>query len=198
VRELSLHILDIVENGITAGADCIHILIDEALAEDRLKIIIRDNGRGMPPEKLQNLEDPFLTSRKTRRVGLGLSLLATAAKRCQGNVLVTSSPRQGTKVVATFQHSHIDRAPLGDIASTLQTLIMGNPQIDFVYRHIVDGRDFMFDTREFREELKPLALNDPAVLQHLTKSVRTSIRELATSPDAGQQGAQTNGKTNYR
>jgi C4-dicarboxylate-specific signal transduction histidine kinase len=88
LRELSLHILDIAENGITAGADCIQILIDENRKEDLLIIVIEDNGRGMPEEKLKNPTDPFITSRTTRRVGLGLSLLAAAAQRCDGKIKI--------------------------------------------------------------------------------------------------------------
>jgi signal transduction histidine kinase len=139
MRELSLHILDVVENGITAGGDCIWIEVDEARKKDLLKIVIRDNGRGMPVEKLENIDDPFITSRTTRRVGLGLSLLAAAAKRCEGELRVNSEPGKGTEVEATFRYNHIDRAPLGDMAATIGTLILGNPGIDFIYAHHIDG-----------------------------------------------------------
>jgi len=179
VRELSLHILDIAENGITAGADCVHILINEARDEDLLTIVIEDNGRGMPAEKLQKPTDPFITSRTTRRVGLGLSLLAAAADRCAGRLEIESEPGRGTRVEATFRYSHIDRAPVGDMASTITTLIMGNPQVDFVYTHIVGTKDFVLDTRDLKEGTQDQSLTDPVLIFHLSQSIRNSLNELA-------------------
>ena len=183
MRELSLHILDVAENGITAGGDCIWIEVDEDRKADLMKIVIRDNGRGMPVEKMQNIDDPFITSRTTRRVGLGLSLLSAAAERCDGTVSVDSQPGKGTEIAATFQHSHIDRAPLGDMASTVTTLIFGNPGIDFVYSHRIDGRDFSLDTREIRNEMEDLSLSDPVVIHHLTESIRSALKELKSEKE---------------
>lgn len=184
MRELSLHILDVVENGIAAGANCIWIEVDEARQKDLIKIVIRDNGRGMPLEKLQNLDDPFITSRTTRRVGLGLSLLAAASTRCDGKVRVDSATGKGTEIEATFRFHHIDRAPMGDMAATVTTLIIGNPGIDFVYSHRIDGREFQLDTRELRMEMKDLSLSDPMVIQHLTESIRSSLKALASNQSA--------------
>lgn len=178
MRELSLHILDVVENGITAGGDCIWIEVDEDHKKDQLKIVIRDNGHGMPLEKMKNINDPFITSRTTRRVGLGLSLLAAAAERCDGSVRVDSQPGKGTEVAATFRYRHIDRAPLGDIAATVTTLIIGNPGIDFVYSHRIDGKDFGLDTREIRSEMPDLSLSDPAVIHQLTETIRSALKAL--------------------
>ncbi len=185
MRELSLHILDIVENGVTAGADCIHILVEEARSEDLLTIKITDNGRGMPAEKIEKLTDPFITTRTTRRVGLGLSLIATAAERCDGKFEVKTEPGRGTEVVATFRYSHIDRAPMGDIASTITTLIMGNPHTDFVYTHIVNGKDFTLDTREIKAELGDLSLTNPVVIHHLTESIHNSLGQLTSNNGLG-------------
>ena len=180
MRELSLHILDIAENGITAGADCIQILINEDRGQHNLlTIAIEDNGRGMPAEKLQNPTDPFVTTRTTRRVGLGLSLLAAAADRCEGKLEIKTEPGRGTRVEATFRYNHIDRAPMGDMAATITTLIMGNPQVDFVYTHIVDTRDFVLDTRELKEDAQDQSLTDPVLIFHLTQNIRDSLKELA-------------------
>ncbi len=184
MRELSLHILDVVENGITAGGTCIWIEVDEARQKDLLKIVIRDNGQGMPAEKLQNINDPFITTRTTRRVGLGLSLLAAASARCDGTIRVDSAPGKGTEVEAIFRYSHIDRAPLGDMAATLSTLIIGNPEIDFVYSHRIDGEEFSLDTREIRAEMQDLSLSDPMVIHHLTESIRSALKALASNENA--------------
>ena len=180
MRELSLHILDVVENGITAGGNCIWIEVDEARKKDRLKIVIRDNGSGMPIEKLDNINDPFITSRTTRRVGLGLSLLSAAAERCDGTLRVDTQPGKGTEIEAIFRYNHIDRAPLGDMAATITTLIIGNPGIDFVYSHRIDGNDFSLDTREIREEMEDISLSDPVVIHHLTETIRSSLKALAS------------------
>lgn len=181
MRELSLHILDVVENGVTAGADCISIRVEESSAADLLRITVHDNGRGMPDQKIKRIEDPFVTTRTTRRVGLGLALLAAAARRCDGGISVHSAPGRGTEVTATFKHSHIDRAPLGDVAATLGTLIMGNPQVDFVYVHRLDDKEFTFDTREIKAELAGVDVSDPVVVTHLTESIRRSLNALAGS-----------------
>jgi anti-sigma regulatory factor (Ser/Thr protein kinase) len=198
LRELSLHILDIAENGITAGADCIHIIVEEARSHDRLKIMIQDNGRGLPAEKLDKLTDPFVTTRTTRRVGLGLPLLAAAAQRCEGELTVKTEPGKGTEVAATFQYNHIDRAPLGDTASTITTLIMGNPDADFVYTHIIDENDFSLDTREIKKEIEDLSLSDPMVIHHLTESIRRSLRQLEESEDETDTREDADGKADNR
>jgi hypothetical protein len=183
LRELSLHILDVVENGITAGADIIHIQVDESRTADVVTIKISDNGRGIPAEKLEKLQDPFVTSRTTRRVGLGLSLLAAAAERCDGKLEVGAGTAGGTEVRVSFRYSHIDRAPMGDMASTMATLLMGNPQIDFVYTHVIDGNEFIMDTRELKKELGDHALEDPMVIHQLGGSIRTSLKQLISNSD---------------
>ncbi len=187
MRELSLHILDIAENGITAGADCIQIEVNEKRVEDILTIVIEDNGHGMPAEKFQNPTDPFITTRTTRRVGLGLSLLAAAADRCEGNMNIETEPDRGTRVEATFRYGHIDRAPVGDMAATITTLIMGNPKIDFVDTHIIDNNDFVLDTRELKEDMQDQSLTDPVLIHHLTQSIRNSLSQLALeNPNSGR------------
>jgi hypothetical protein len=180
MRELSLHILDIVENGIAAGADCIGIEVEEARKEDQLTIVVRDNGSGMPIKKRDNINDPFITSRTTRKVGLGLSLLSAATERCDGTLRVDTQPDKGTEVAATFRYNHIDRAPLGDMAATVTSLIIGNPGIDFVYSHRIDGKDFSLDTREIRIEMDDLFPSDPGIINYLAVSIRSALKALAS------------------
>ncbi|MGI6576021.1 MAG: ATP-binding protein [bacterium] len=129
MEELSLHILDLVQNSLGAGATWVKVVIVEDLAQDIFSLEIHDNGRGMDKKFLQRIFDPFATTRTTRRVGLGLSLLHMAAQQCNGKVEVDSIPGRGTKVSAVFQHSHWDRAPLGNIVATLITIISGNPEL---------------------------------------------------------------------
>jgi len=178
MREISLHIMDIAENGITAGADCIQIVVDEARNENRLKIEIKDNGKGIPNNMVGKAIDPFVTTRTTRRVGLGLSLLKAAAERCDGEFALASEPGKGTRVKAIFQYDHIDRSPLGDMASSVITLIAGNPDVDFVYIHILDGKNFTMDTRDIRKELGDISLTNPTVIHHLTQSIKEELGRL--------------------
>jgi len=177
MREIALHIMDIAENGIAAGADCIHIFVDEAVRENQLKIEIRDNGRGIPPDILEKVTDPFVTSRTTRRVGLGLSLLKAAAERCEGTFAIESEVGKGTRTIAGFRYDHIDRSPLGDIAGSVALLIAGHAEVAFVYTHIINGKDFVLDTREVEKETG-LSPADPMVNFHLTKSIRNALCEL--------------------
>jgi hypothetical protein len=185
MEDLSLHILDIVENGTKAGATLVEISITEDVSKDLLSISVRDNGRGMGREMLEKVRDPFVTTRTTRRVGLGLSLLEQAAQEAGGDISVESEPDRGTSVYATFQASHIDRKPLGDIGSTVITLILGNPDVDFVYHSDFDGEETLLDTREIRAELEdPLTMNHPAVLnliRDLFKKPRETRSDLHSS-----------------
>jgi anti-sigma regulatory factor (Ser/Thr protein kinase) len=180
LREISLHIMDVAENGITAGARLIHILINESRIENLLKVIIEDNGKGIPPDMLIKVSDPFVTTRTTRRVGLGLSLMKEAAKRCGGDFSVESEPGRGTSVTATFIYNHIDRAPVGDIAGTIIMLIAGNPNIDFAYDHVIDGKRFTVDTRELRDVFGE-SLTDPSVLFQLKKQIEDELKKLGVN-----------------
>jgi signal transduction histidine kinase len=139
VEDLSLHILDIVENSVTASAGEIRIKIVEDTAGDRLFLEIRDNGKGMDEETQKKVLDPFFTTRTTRRVGLGLPLLAQAARESGGNLELLSTPGRGTMVKVVFQLSHPDRKPLGDIAGTLGTILAGKPDLDLVFEYERDG-----------------------------------------------------------
>lgn len=178
MREISLHILDIAENGISAGADTISILVNEARNENRLNIEIKDNGKGIPDEILKNVTDPFTTTRTTRRVGLGLSLLKAAALRCDGSFDIKSFPGKGTEVDARFRFDHIDRSPLGNMADTLMSLVAGHPGIDFVYKHIINDNDFEFDTSEIKKELDDIPITEPSVIIHLNEIIKNALKDI--------------------
>lgn len=185
MRELSMHILDLAQNSIAADASRIEIEVvartavfrDLSAAEipkhqaDTLTISIADNGRGMPAELLASVGDPFTTTRTTRRVGLGIPMFSEAAKACDGYVSVESQPGNGTKVTAAFRLSHIDRAPLGDMASTLVALIAANPDTAFRYMQRVDGEEFVLDTDEIKARLDGVSINESAVLRWIADYV---------------------------
>jgi len=162
MRELSMHILDVMENSLAAGSTRVEVSIAEDLVADQMNITIRDNGRGMSEEQLARVFDPFYTTRRTRHVGLGLPLFRAAAQRCDGDVTLESAPGVGTTLRASFRHSHIDRAPLGDMAGTLVTFLLGGT-CDLVYRHRVGEREFAFDTAEMRAVLGEVPLSHPEV-----------------------------------
>lgn len=151
MRELSLHILDIMENGINAGADLITLTIVEDHKNNRLTIFIGDNGHGIPPDMLEKVAEPFFTTKVVRRVGLGLSLFREASRRCDGEFKITSSVGEGTEICATFRMDHIDLAPMGNLESTLSSLIIGNPGVNFIYNHDIDGENISLDTRDIRK-----------------------------------------------
>lgn len=147
-----MHILDIVENSIRAAARRIEIRIDENPKKDLLTIEIKDDGQGMDEQTLKNALDPFFTTKNTRRVGLGIPLLAQAARESDGKIQISSTPGRGTTIKADFRMSHPDCKPIGDIEETIRTLIAGHPQIDLRYECKTDKSFYSFDTREMDEK----------------------------------------------
>jgi len=182
MEDLSLHILDIVENSIGAGARHVEIRVRESLQDDLLSIEIDDDGSGMREETLEKATDPFFTTRTTRRIGLGLSLFEQAAKRAGGEFTIASRPGAGTKVRGVFQHSHVDRQPLGDVAQTLLTLAIGNPQTEFTYLHRTGDSEVSFGTREIQAQLGDTPIHSPQGLAAVRRSlerVREQVERLA-------------------
>jgi len=178
VQDLSLHILDIAENSLAAGARRVEIRIEEDMQADRVTIEIVDDGCGMDEEMVKRALDPFFTTKTVRRVGLGLPLLAEACRMSNGQLCLQSCPGGGTTVRATFQRSHIDRKPLGNIGDTLITLIVGHPEVDLFYEHRKDGAHFSLDTREIRAELGNVPLNAPKIASGLRASIFSGLEEL--------------------
>ncbi len=172
-RELSQHLLDIFENGAKAGATLITLNIEEDLEADRLTLELCDNGSGMPPEMVRRIADPWVTTRTTRKVGLGIPFLKQAAEMCGGEFGIESELGVGTRTWASFQHSHIDRPPLGDLTGTVLCMVVGFPALDVLYQHTLRDRigatrDFTLDTRELRAVLgEEMSLSDPEVLSFL-------------------------------
>ena len=178
MRELSLNVLDIAQNSIVAGATLITLSVIEDTESDRLTLVIADNGRGMTSEQLEQVLDPFYTTRSTRKVGMGVPLFRMAAEMAGGELTIQSTIGQGTVVTATFGLTHIDRMPLGDMAGTVSTLIRLNPHLDFVYRHKVDDRSFELDTRALREVLDDVPLSEPDVMEWIDANMAEGLLPL--------------------
>ena len=160
MRELSLNILDITENSVSAGASLIEIDVLENTSEKTLSVIIRDNGRGMSEEMLRNVRDPFCTTRTTRKVGMGIPLFRMAAEMTGGHLELQSELGVGTTISGHFKTDSIDFTPLGDIDATILTLITMHEDIDFVYRFKIDESEFVLKTSELKSILGGVSFND--------------------------------------
>lgn len=178
MKELSLHILDIAKNSVKAKASLIEIFINEDVENNLLTIDINDNGCGMSEEFLKTVKDPFSTTRTTRKVGLGIPLFEAAAEASGGKLEITSKEGVGTKMCVTFLYDHIDRAPIGDMAGTMETLISGSPEIDFLYRHTKCGKTFTLDTKELRKVLGDVPLDLPDVIMWIDGYIKEGLGEI--------------------
>jgi hypothetical protein len=172
MEELSLHILDIAENSVRAEADTIEIRITEDMEKDLLTIEVIDNGSGMDEETVKKVLDPFYTTKTVRRYGLGIPLLSEAAKAANGDLSIKSKKGEGTQIKAEFQHSHIDRQPLGDLGQTITTLLMGNPEIDLIYEHKKNGQTYTLNTKDIRPQLGDIPLNSFDVIKIIRKDLQ--------------------------
>jgi len=168
MEDLSLHILDVVENSVAARADKIEIRISEDKKKDLLSVEIIDNGIGMDKETQKKSIDPFYTTKTVRRFGFGLSLLREAAKAANGHFSIQSEKGEGTRIKADFQYSHIDRKPLGDIGQTIITIVIGNPEIDLIYMHKKN--------KKIKAQLKETPLNSPAGIRMIREDLKKDIK----------------------
>lgn len=188
MRELALHILDLVENSVSAQAQNISICVVEDYAADRLSISVQDDGKGMDADTVAKVIDPFVTSRTTRKVGLGIPLLKAAAEMCEGTLTIDSKLGSGTLIAVDIQLSHIDRMPLGDLAETYLSLLVAHPEIHWIFSYqvippdpistktnsslstpvkTVEATDFYLDDQLVKETLEDIPLCDPTVLAYL-------------------------------
>ncbi|HQN44788.1 MAG TPA: ATP-binding protein [Anaerolineaceae bacterium] len=178
MRELSLHLLDIAENSVAARATTIFVVVEENLVDDQFSMAVIDNGCGMSAEMVEKVLDPFVTSRTTRKVGLGLPLLKAAAEACNGSLTIQSTLNQGTKVEVNFQRSHIDRMPLGDLGSTFISLLIGAPEVHWLFRYCVNDQLYELDSQPILETLDGVPLTDPAVLAYLREEIDGGVRAI--------------------
>jgi len=175
MKELSLHILDIVQNSIKANATFIEVILSESTIENTFKIIIKDNGCGMDEDTVKNVINP---TRTTRKVGLGIPLLEEATNRCNGSFNIESQIGVGTTINCCFERNNIDRAPLGDISGTIMTIINSLMNCEFRYLHYVDEKFFELSTKKIKEVLGDNNLNSPEILLWIKEYVDESTNEL--------------------
>ncbi len=184
MREIALHLLDVINNSISAGAKNIRLEIVEDYRTDQLNLKITDDGKGIDPETLKRIVDPFYTTRTTRRVGLGIPLLKLAAESCNGSLKIDSEVGVGTVVSVSFQHSHIDRMPLGDIATTMLELVVGTPDVHWTMMYRINDKVFEFDDAEIKAVLEGVPLSDPDVIRFLRQYLKDGIEEI--KPDKSE------------
>ena len=178
MRELSLNILDIAQNSITADASLITIEVLENTVEHTMLVGIYDNGKGMSEEQVRSVIDPFFTTRTTRKVGMGIPLFKMAAEQTGGSLEIKSELGVGTEIRATFKTDSIDFTPLGEVASTIQMLITMNTDRDFVYKHKVDEKEFVCDTRELKAILGDVPLDTYEVSQWILEFIKENTEVL--------------------
>lgn len=173
MEDLSLHVLDLVENAAAAGARRVSVSITESAARDRLVIRVADDGRGLSATEIARAFDPFFTTGR-KRTGLGLPLLSHTAETCGGRVTLDSVPGRGARIVAVFRLGHIDRPPLTRMASTMMTLIFGHSDLTLAYRHNRNGRVF----RYMRTGGTTGAALSPAAVVRVDKTLREGLQRI--------------------
>ncbi len=179
LEDLSHHVLDIGENSMRGGASSVSISLEERRSAGWLVLSVVDDGRGMDEETCRRVVDPFYTTRTTRKVGLGLPFLRQSAELCGGSMELKSSLGKGTSVVASFRYDSIDRPPLGDLASSVMTLLVEAPRIRWLYKHVVDDRSFLLDSVQLWDILgNPDALADPSIALWIKDYVAENIAAL--------------------
>lgn len=185
--ELSLNILDVAKNSVTAGATLIQIGVTADTAADRLEISITDNGCGMDEQTVRRVTDPFYTTRTTRKVGLGVPFFKMAAEMAGGTFSIVSQPGTGTTVTATFQRSHIDRMPLGDMPQTICCLMCMNEAINFVYTYQFNEKVFTVSSAELKAVLDGVPLSNPQVMQFINEFLQEHMDALENGASADEE-----------
>ncbi len=167
MEELSLHIMDVLQNSLAAGARNVELEIEEDVERDRLVIRVKDDGKGMSPEELKRVQDPFYTTKRSIGVGLGIPMFKWVAEHCGGSFRMESEQGKGTMLEAVMRLSHIDRPPMGDLVDTLLGMVVSSPQVRFVIRYKSGKGEFVFDSREVKEILGDVPLSSAEVVGFL-------------------------------
>lgn len=182
MQDISLHLLDIIENSVRAKAKNIKIRIIRNMQENILRLIVEDDGTGMDAQTLEKAQDPFYTSKveREKKVGLGIPLVKQNAEATNGSFKITSEPGFGTVLTVDFQLNHIDRMPLGNLKDTLLGAIIGHPEVDFTIKLISNEggveKSFFFETTAIKEELGDIPLTYPDVIEFINQTILEGIQ----------------------
>lgn len=176
--ELSLHILDIVQNSISAKATFIEVKVIEDLVKDKIEIMILDNGIGMDEEELKRVEDPFYTTKNYKKVGLGIPLLKQIALSTEGDFKIESKKGEFTKVYASFKRSHPDTPPIGNLKDTLLTIILSSENFDIKFQYKKDNKIFELNTKEIKENLGDIPINHPDVIKFIRNFLDENFKNM--------------------
>lgn len=178
MKELAMHVYDLMENSTAANSTEVKLTIKDSIKENIYAFTIEDNGKGMTPEFMARVTDPYTTSRTTRKVGLGLPLIKMNTENCGGGMKLQSEVGKGTRLDFWFQHDHWDRPPMGDLAGTIVMLCAAHEDIHIIYRHITDQGEFVFDTAEIHEALDGMSMNDVKVMAWLKEMIQENLEAI--------------------
>lgn len=178
MKTLSDHILDIVQNSIHAKATLIEIMVEESKKNDLCVVTVRDNGCGMDEETLKQAANPFFTTRRTRKVGLGLSLLRQNAERANGNFSIESVLEKGTTVKASFQFSNLDKPELGEVWDIFYLTMLGNKNIEFSYEHTTDIGDFVIKSSDIRVMTNGVSIQQNQIRKAISELMKNNINDI--------------------
>lgn len=178
MKDLSMNVLDITQNSISAGAKKIYITVNENILNNILTITIADNGCGMSEDILRIVKNPFTTSRNTRKVGLGIPMLDQTCSMCGGNLDIKSEPLKGTTIIATMEYNNLDRPPLGNISEAIYILIITNTLISFKYTHTYNNNIYVLDTDEIHEILGDVPFTEPDIMEWIKLNIEEGVSEL--------------------
>ena len=173
-----MHVYDLMENSTAANSTEVKLTIRDSLKDNIYAFTIEDNGKGMTPEFMAKVTDPYTTSRTTRKVGLGLPLIKMNTENCGGGMKLQSEVGKGTRLDFWFQHNHWDRPPMGDLAGTIVMLCAAHEDIHIIYKHITDEDEFVFDTDEIHEALDGMSMNDVKVMGWLKDMVQENLEAI--------------------
>ena len=178
MKDISLHLLDIIRNSVKSGADRIGITIKDERKKNRFVMQISDNGSGIPEDMMSKVTDPFCTTSANKKTGLGLPLLKQNAEQTGGRLMISSNIKKGTTVKAVFHPDHIDMIPHGDIAATLRVIIASEPDINFKYTHFINEKGFEINTALIRKAIGGVSINSPEVLDYITDYIENNIKDI--------------------
>ena len=173
-----MHVYDLMENSTAANSTEVRLTIRDSIRDNDFHFTIEDNGKGMTPEFLAKVTDPYTTSRTTRKVGVGLPLIKMNTENCGGGMKITSEVGKGTRLELWFQHNHWDRPPMGDLTGTLVMLVSQHEDIHFIITYTTDEGEFVFDTDEIKEALDGMSMNDLTIIRYLKEMVAENLAEI--------------------